>query len=103
MHILHVTPHLPPDQAANALLPFHLGNWAVQAGHRVEYLAHQPRTGAPFIQPGPVSWVPSRHQSSRLLRATKLASLHEAWRIVRQAGASIAAADVIHIHSNGLL
>ena len=25
MRILHVTPHLPPDQAANALLPFQLG------------------------------------------------------------------------------
>ena len=25
MRICHITPHLPPDQAANALLPYHLG------------------------------------------------------------------------------
>ena len=28
MHILHVTPHVPPDQAANALLPAQLGEWS---------------------------------------------------------------------------
>ena len=32
--ICHVTPHLPPDQAANALLPAHLGAWAADAGDR---------------------------------------------------------------------
>ena len=32
MRICHVTSHLPPDQAANALLPLHLGQWAVEAG-----------------------------------------------------------------------
>ena len=25
LRICHITPHLPPDQAANALLPAHLG------------------------------------------------------------------------------
>ena len=45
MHILHVTPHLPPDQAANALLPRELGHWAREAGDTVEYLAHPPRQG----------------------------------------------------------
>ena len=32
MRICHVSPHLPPDQAANALLPAELGRWAAQAG-----------------------------------------------------------------------
>ena len=32
MRIVHVTPHLPPDQAANALLPFQLGQWAQARG-----------------------------------------------------------------------
>ncbi len=43
MRVLHVTPHLPPDQAANALLPWQLGTWAAQAGDEVEYVAHPPR------------------------------------------------------------
>ena len=45
MRILHVTPHLPPDQAANALLPWQLGNWARGRGDDVEYVAHPPRAG----------------------------------------------------------
>ena len=47
MRILHVTPHLPPDQAANALLPWQLGVWARDAGDAVEYVAHPPRAGSP--------------------------------------------------------
>ena len=45
MRILHVTPHLPPDQAANALLPWQLGNWAHAGGEQIEYVAHPPRAG----------------------------------------------------------
>jgi len=44
MRICHVTSHLPPDQAANALLPLHLGQWAVEAGDAPSYIAHPPRT-----------------------------------------------------------
>ena len=43
MRILHFTPHLPPDQAANALLPWQLGNWFLDAGDQVGYIAHPPR------------------------------------------------------------
>ena len=42
MRILHVTPHLPPDQAANALLPAQLGAGPPSAGDEVDYLAHPP-------------------------------------------------------------
>ena len=42
MRICHVTPHLPPDQAANALLPFHLGCWARDAGDDPFFIAHPP-------------------------------------------------------------
>jgi hypothetical protein len=43
VRICHVTPHLPPDQAANALLPYHLGCWARDAGDEVSFIAHPPR------------------------------------------------------------
>ena len=59
MRIVHVTPHLPPDQAANALLPFQLGEWAASRGDAVEYVAHPPRAGrSTATLPGPVTWIP---------------------------------------------
>ena len=58
MHIVHITPHLPPDQAANALLPSQLGDWAVARGDTVHYLAHPPRAGRAARVAGGVTWIP---------------------------------------------
>ncbi len=108
MRICHVTPHLPPDQAANALLPYHLGCWARDRGDHVSFIAHPPRasqdlTWAAGQLPGPVVWIPVRGQESPLGRALKLGTLKAGLAIWRLARASIAAADVVHVHSNGLL
>jgi glycosyltransferase involved in cell wall biosynthesis len=113
MRICHVTSHLPPDQAANALLPLHLGRWAQQAGDSVVYVAHPPRAldGASEARlreverelPGPVTWVEARRGRSRVPLAAQLSSLLELARIRREATATIAGADLVHIHSNGLL
>lgn len=107
MRICHVTPHLPPDQAANALLPFHLGCWAREGGDDPVFIAHPPRlapTGAaaPAL-PGPVTFVPSYRAKSRVARALKIGSAAAAWRIGRIAAPLIASADLVHVHSNGLL
>jgi len=107
VRICHVTPHLPPDQAANALLPFHLGCWAREAGDDPVFIAHPPRlapTGAaaPAL-PGPVTFVPSYRAKSRVARALKIGSAAAAWRIGRIAAPLIASADLVHVHSNGLL
>ena len=45
MRIVHVTPHLPPDQAANAILPAQAGMWSTDRGHSVLYVAHPPAQG----------------------------------------------------------
>ena len=45
MRVCHVSPHLPPDQAANALLPAELGAWARARGDVVTYVAHEPAQG----------------------------------------------------------
>lgn len=101
MRILHVTPHLPPDQAANALLPAQLGDWARARGDEVAYLAHPPRSGG--VPPrAAVTWVP-RPASARLLRWSRAGSIRSAWRIRRAAVPLLARADVVHVHSNGLL
>lgn len=142
MRICHVTPHLPPDQAANALLPAHLGRWSVARGDIVEYVAHPPRAaaastraegrGGEMATPGPradagtsgagngiaatpgpleaagadiagtVTWV-APNQAQGWMRRVRLGSLAAARRFRREAGEAIRRADVVHVHSNGLL
>jgi glycosyltransferase involved in cell wall biosynthesis len=113
MHILHVTAHLPPDQAANALLPRHLGEWARQAGDTVEYLAHPARAEgsvafraaarhAAASLPGPVTWIP-RRSGGFVDRRLRVGSAIGAWRIRRVVADLLPRADLVHVHSNGLL
>ena len=102
MRILHVTPHLPPDQAANALLPWQLGNWARDAGDSVEYVAHPSRAGGRAELPGRVTWLP-RRRGGFFDRTLRVGSVVGAWRIQRALAPLIARADLVHAHSNGLL
>jgi glycosyltransferase involved in cell wall biosynthesis len=102
MRILHVTPHLPPDQAANALLPWQLGNWARSAGDDVEYVAHPPRAGGSTPLAGPVQWV--KRRSGGVIDKTFVAgSMLAASRMRSALVPRIRSADVVHVHSNGLL
>jgi glycogen(starch) synthase len=108
VRICHITPHLPPDQAANALLPYHLGRWSREAGHDVSYVAHPPRAAtsgawAADRLPGPVAWVQPNRSGSGVNKLLRMGSLAAALRIARAARPLIAAADVVHVHSNGLL
>ena len=102
MRILHVTPHLPPDQAANALLPWQLGNWARARGDEVEYVAHPPRAGGRGECAGPVAWIP-RRSGGFFDRTLRLGSVFAAMRLRRELDPRIARADLVHVHSNGLL
>lgn len=100
MKIVHVTPHLPPDQAANALLPFQLGEWARARGDSVHFIAHPPAAGA-TVRPG-VTWMP-RTKRTFPQRVFRTGSITGAWRIRRATRQILASADIVHIHSNGLL
>jgi glycosyltransferase involved in cell wall biosynthesis len=114
MHIVHVTPHLPPDQAANALLPWQLGAWARENGDTVEYVAHPPRAAGAATAPsrgvrgprmelsGPVTWV-RRRTDSFIDRGLRLGSLTGGYRMWRAMAAPLSRADLVHVHSNGLL
>ena len=101
MKIVHVTPHLPPDQAANALLPFQLGQWAAERGDTVHYVANPPVSGTADVRRD-VTWIP-RTKRTFLQRLLRTGSLSGARRIRREAREVLASADVVHIHSNGLL
>jgi glycosyltransferase involved in cell wall biosynthesis len=102
MRILHVTPHLPPDQAANALLPCHLGEWATARGDEVEYISHPARASGHIPLPGPVTWI-GRRSRGFVDRIPLVGSVISAVRVLRALGPGIARADIVHAHSNGLL
>src|SRR3712207_7036370 len=44
MRVCHVSPHLPPDQAANALLPAQIGAWSRARGIDVSFVTQPPRS-----------------------------------------------------------
>src|SRR6185503_3319845 len=99
LRICHITPHLPPDQAANALLPYHLGWWSREAGHEVSYVAHPPRAAASVAAAatrlaGPVAWVQPNRAGSGAGKLLRFGSVAAAVRIARAARPLIAAADV---------
>ena len=104
MRICHVTPHLPPDQAANALLPYQLGCEAREAGDEAAYVAHPPRwVSAAADLPGPVTRIPWRDRSPAPWPARTLRGVRQAALIARRAAPAVRAADLVHLHSNGLL
>ena len=87
-----VTPHLPPHQAANALLPHLLGRGLVERGHSVRFLTFGPPAGGDGV-----SYVRRR---SRRLRVTRIPQALEAMETWVRARPLIAAADVVHVHSS---
>jgi len=106
MRVCHVSPHLPPDQAANALLPARLGSWAHAAGHAVAYVAYEPAQALSGLTPpvaGDVRRLVRHRPSSHLGRLLRTAT----WRGARDIAAALdevaADADVLHLHSNGLI
>jgi len=104
VRIVHVSPHLPPDQAANAILPAQAGMWSAERGHSVMYVAHPPAQGGAPAPPdaGPVTWVPRRTREGILgaLRLDALVLSRQFGKVLDQAAAG---ADLLHLHSNGLL
>jgi glycosyltransferase involved in cell wall biosynthesis len=105
MRICHVSPHLPPDQAANALHPAELGAWAKGRGDHVAFVAHKPAQGRLDTHelPGPVIWVPRRPSIRPMARYLPL----ETWRTARVISAALNEAardaELLHLHSNGLI
>jgi glycosyltransferase involved in cell wall biosynthesis len=103
MRICHFTSHLPPDQGASALLPVHLGEWARDRGDSVVYVAHPPNGREAEPCPGVTVTVRRRRRPKGvrgLLGTRILATSAEIWTKARS---SVRSADVIHVHSNGLL
>ena len=92
MNVLMVTPHLPPHQAANALLPHLLAEGLRRRGHTARFLTFGP--GAPRAD---VAFV--RRRGARL-RATRVPQALEAAETWWKGDPLVRGADVVHIHSS---
>lgn len=93
-----VTPHLPPDQAANALLPQLLADGLTERGHEVSRVAFEPRYRAASDGPE-IVYIRRRGRGgwTKKLRLTQMATLVE---VCQKAGGILRRADVVHVHSN---
>jgi glycosyltransferase involved in cell wall biosynthesis len=105
VRICHVSPHLPPDQGANALLPAELGRWAADRKDAVAFVAHPPAQGGgpAATLAGPIRWIPRRQPAAGLARALRLDSWRTARAVSVALDASADGADLLHLHSNGLI
>lgn len=107
MRIVHLTPHLPPDQAANAILPALAGEWSRARGHEVRYVAHPPAQGGQAPEAGaaagPVEWIPRRDNVSPLSRWLRIDAMQRTRHIRATLDRVAGDADLLHLHSNGLL
>ncbi|MGH9321043.1 MAG: glycosyltransferase family 4 protein [Vicinamibacteria bacterium] len=91
-----VTPHLPPDQAANALLPQLLREGLSRAGHEVRLLSFEPREGRPR-QPE-VRYI--RRPRNGLARRLRVSQIETGLSVWRESKAFFQGAHVVHVHSN---
>jgi glycosyltransferase involved in cell wall biosynthesis len=106
MRICHVSPHLPPDQAANAILPAQLGAWARARGDDVTFVAMAPSQGRPAggtTLPGPVARVTATRSPSAVVRLLRVDTWSRARAIGDALGRVAEGADLLHLHSNGLI
>lgn len=105
MRICHVSPHLPPDQAANALLPAELAAWACGRGDDVTLVAYEPAQGrvAADLPFGRVWRLPRKPRSSAISRILRIETLKQARLITSALNEAAQRADVLHLHSNGLI
>ena len=105
MRVCHVSPHLPPDQAANALLPAQLGAWSAKAGDKVTFVTQDPAQGRdhPVALPGQVRRVSSRRSASSIVRLLRVDSWRRARAITAALGEMASECDLVHLHSNGLI
>jgi glycosyltransferase involved in cell wall biosynthesis len=92
VNVLMVTPHLPPHQAANALLPHLLGQALGERGHTARFLTFGADGGRPHT-----AYV--RRRAARL-RRTRVPQILEAAETWWKAGPLVQQSELAHIHSS---
>ena len=100
MRVCMVSPHLPPEQAAVALLPVMLGDTLSSSGVTTTYVSHPTHTGA-TDRDRDVTYVARRGHDG--VSRSKLGAVAAGVRMIVRAKSAVAASDLVHLHSNGLL
>jgi glycosyltransferase involved in cell wall biosynthesis len=100
LHVCMVTPHMPPEQAANALLPSVLAREIALAGHLTTFLTH-PAAGSPPSTIGETVYV-ARRGRGRAARSP-LGAVVAAARFGVAAARAYRGVDLVHLHSNGFI
>ncbi len=95
-----VTPHMPPEQAANALLPSVLAREFARDGHRTTFLTHAAQ-GSP--RPAPAGTVFVRRRGRGALARSPLGAVSTAARIGVAAAMAFRGVNLVHLHSNGFI
>jgi len=100
VHVCMVTPHMPPEQAANALLPSVLARELAQTGDRTTFLTH-PAPGSPRSTLGRTVYVTRRGRGA--LARSPVGAVLTAIRISAAAARACRGVDLVHLHSNGFI
>jgi glycosyltransferase involved in cell wall biosynthesis len=100
MRVCMVSPHLPPEQAAVALLPVILGDTLSSSDVTTSYVSHPSHAGA--AEHGrDITYVARRGRSA--VSRSKVGAAIAGARMIVRARRAIAHSDLVHLHSNGLL
>ena len=95
-----VTPHMPPEQAANALLPSVLARELARDGHRTTFLTHAAQ-GVPSSKAAGTVFVKRRGRGA--LARSPLGAVSTVARIGVAAAMAFRGVDLVHLHSNGFI
>jgi glycosyltransferase involved in cell wall biosynthesis len=101
MRVCMITPHLPPEQAANALLPIVLGDELKQYGVSARYVSHPFSRDDVRVTDRRVDYVPRRGRDA-WSRSTA-GSLYSVVRMATGMASAVHDSDIVHLHGNGLI
>lgn len=100
VHVCMVTPHMPPEQAANALLPTVLARELAKTGDCTTFLTHPSAGNAP-PPVGRIVYVGRRGHGAAA--RSPLGAIASAARLSAAAARAFRGVDVVHLHSNGFI
>ena len=101
--------HLPrhassaPDQAANAPLPAELATGLHSNSHEVTMVSHEPAQGRAAAPIAAVWRLPRKKAAGPVSKLLRIETIKQAQRIRRALTEAASGADVLHLHSNGLI
>jgi len=100
MRVCMVSPNVPPEQSANALLPFVLGETLASSGVTASYVS-QPSTVAGGDGGRQITYVPRRGRGA--IGRSKMGAVIAGARMVLAAQSAIRHSDLVHFHSSGFI